>query len=130
MISLKELNPHNYPTTPEIDKNLNTLLLAINIVRSAYNIAMTVTSGLRSQADQQRINPSAPLSKHLLGAAVDISDTSGQLWQWCKDHMNIIEKAGLYLEDMDYIRAKDPSKPKWVHFQCIAPGSKKRIFIP
>lgn len=123
MISLKELNPHNYPTTPEIDKNLNTLLQAINKVRQAYGKPMTVTSGLRSQADQQRINPAAPKSKHLLGAAVDIADTDGCLKRWINDHMDVIADADLYLEDFAHTLT-------WVHFQCLPPKSGKRMFIP
>ena len=52
MISLLELNSHGYPTTPEIDKNLATLLERLNKVREGYGIPMTVTSGLRSDAQQ------------------------------------------------------------------------------
>lgn len=48
MISLKELNPKGYATTPEVDKNLEKLLLAINIIRSNWAKPMIVTSGLRS----------------------------------------------------------------------------------
>lgn len=127
MISLKELNSRNYATTPEIDTNLNILLTAINKVRSAYGIPMTVTSGLRSQAQQDQLIASgqskASKSKHLSGQAVDIADKDGRLWEWCMINMQVLEIAGLYLEDKQ-------STPTWVHFQCIPPASNKRIFIP
>lgn len=127
MISLSELNPHNFPTTPEIDANLQTLLVAINKVRLAYDTPMIVTSGLRSQAFQDGLIASgvskASKSKHLYGQAVDIQDLDGRLWEWCMKNMATLESADLFLEDKQ-------STPTWVHFQCVAPGSGKRIFIP
>lgn len=123
MISLQELNSHNYPTTDEINSNLQMLLVALNKVRAAYNIPMIVTSGLRSVADQQRINPSAPKSKHLLGLAADISDPDGNLWKWCMVNIQVLIEADIYLEDKAHT-------PTWVHMQCVPPKSGKRIFIP
>lgn len=123
MISAKELNPHGYAATPEIQKNLDTLLERMNAVRTAYGKPMTVTSGLRSEADQVRINPSAPKSKHLLGAACDILDSDGSLKTWCKGNLALLATVGLWLEDFG-------STPNWVHFQVLPPASGKRIFIP
>lgn len=123
MISLTELNPHGYSTTPEIDANLQTLLYRINRVRAEYGIAMTVNSGLRSEADQQRINPSAPKSKHLTGQAVDIADPDGKLKEWVKDHLPFMAQIGLWMEAFE-------STPTWLHAQIVAPKSGNRIFIP
>lgn len=131
MIALSELNPHNFPTTPEIDANLQLLLAAINVVRNAYGIPMIVTSGLRSQAFQDDLiaqgKSNAPKSKHLTGQAVDIQDLDGRLWAWCMANMPVLQSAcqpaGLFLEDKQ-------STPTWVHFQTEAPKSNKRIFIP
>ncbi len=121
MISASELNPHGYPVTPEIAGNLDKLLVAINKVRSAWGKPLTVTSGLRSDADQARINPKAPKSKHLIGAAVDISDPSGALYDWLKANPEVLEDAGLWCEER---------QGGWQHFQVIPPGSGKRWFIP
>lgn len=117
MISLKELNPHNYPTTPEIAANLQELWKRLNRVRDAWGEPMTITSGLRSQADQQRINPKAPASKHLLGLAADVAD-GGDLKAWILKNVPLMEKIGLWFEDFS-------STPTWVHFQIKPYGSWK-----
>lgn len=120
MIELRELNPHGRPTTPEIDTNLQKLVEALNVVRLAYGKPMVVTSGLRSQADQARVNPSAPKSKHLIGAAADIAD-DGSLKVWLIAHPEVLERAGLWCEQ---------GTVGWVHFQVIPPGSGHRWFLP
>ena len=123
MISLQELNPHKYPTTPEVDKNLQVLLDRLNVVRGVWGKPMIVTSGLRSEADQQRINPSAPQSKHLTGQAADISDPDGSLKEWVKANLPLMARVGLWMEEFSHT-------PTWVHFQTVAPRSGNRIFIP
>lgn len=121
MIVSKELNPHNYPTSDEIAKNLSILLERINKIRTAYGKIMVVTSGLRSDADQARINPKAPKSNHLKGLAVDISDPDGSLNAWCKANVKLLEEVGLWLEER---------QGNWQHFQCVAPKSGNRFFNP
>lgn len=122
MITLKELNPHGYPTTPEIDINLQNLLAAVNEIRAAWGNPMTVTSGLRSQADQQRINPKAPKSNHLMGAAVDISDPNLELTKFLKaNNSRRLVDAGLWCEE---------GNTNWVHFQIVPPKSGNRWFKP
>lgn len=123
MISLQELNPHNYPTTPEIEQNLKVLLERVNRIRMLWGQPMTVTSGLRSQADQNRINPNAPKSNHLIGAACDIYDPDRELQQWCKANEPALEQLGLWMEDFS-------ATPTWCHFQCKAPKSGHRFFMP
>lgn len=123
MITLQELNPHHYPTSVEIDQNLNVLLYKVNQIAKQYSGDFSATSGLRTLADQMRINPSAPHSKHLVGAAVDIGDPEGRLKVWINDNIKQIEIADLYLESFRWT-------PTWVHFQCIPPLSGHRIFIP
>lgn len=126
-ISLQELNQHNYPTTPEIDVNLNDLLVKINQVRQAYNIPMIVTSGLRSEAQQQQLiadgKSNAPKSHHLTGEAVDIQDLDGKLKAWVTRNLDLMEQIGLWMEDFN-------STPTWTHFQIVPPKSGNRIFIP
>jgi uncharacterized protein YcbK (DUF882 family) len=123
MISPEELNKNAYPTTPEIDANLAMLLERINRVRTEWAKRMIVTSGLRSEADQMRINPSAPKSNHLIGAACDIADPNGSLRDWVKTNMALMEEIGFWFEDFDHTHG-------WVHFQIYPPKSGKRVFIP
>jgi hypothetical protein len=107
----------------EIQNNLKELLEKMNKIRTLWAKPMTVTSGLRSSTDQQRINPSAPKSKHLLGLACDISDTDGSLMIWILNNLLLMQNVGLYFEDFRYT-------PNWIHFQAVPPTSGKRIFIP
>jgi uncharacterized protein YcbK (DUF882 family) len=123
MIKPEELNPHKYSTDPETDKNLAILLERLNKVRVLWNKPMIVDSGLRSQADQQRINPSAPKSKHLTGQAADIADKSRELRDWILANMDKMEEIGFWFEDFGHT-------PTWVHFQIVPPKSGHRIFIP
>lgn len=122
-ITMAELNPHSYPTTQEQSENLNTLLQILNTIRAAYGKPMIITSGLRSEADQARINPSAPKSKHLLGQAADVSDKDGSFWAWCMDNMHLMEQLDVHFESKD-------STPTWTHIQTVPPKSGKRIFLP
>lgn len=121
MITLGELNPNKYLTTPEIDANLAVLLERISLVRLEWGRPMIVTSGLRSHADQMRINPKAPNSHHLRGEAVDIADRTLELTMWLKGNPDILKNAQLWCED---------GCSNWAHFQIVPPSSGKRWFIP
>jgi len=139
MITLKELLsgtsiadiPHNEQL------NLEELLTRINKVRAAWNKPMTVTSGYRSMQDHLRIYskinaerkakglPELTVpkgSKHLIGAAVDISDPDGSLYQWCQDNEKLLSDIGLWMEIKD--------DQKRVHFQIFPPKSGNRFFKP
>lgn len=125
MISLAELNPHKYPTTPEIDANLAVLLKRLNLVRMAYGKPMTITSGLRSDAQQKALiaagKSNAPKSKHLIGAAADILDDTGGFYDWCRAHETILKEIGLWCEER---------QGNWQHLQIYPPKSGKRWFTP
>ena len=127
MITASELNPHSYPTNPNIDKNLAILLVRMNEVRAAYGKPMIVTSGLRSETQQlelvQQGKSNSIHSKHEAGAACDIYDPDGELKKWVLDNVKILEVSGLWCEDFT-------STPNWVHFQCLAPASGNRFFKP
>lgn len=127
MITAAELNPHNYPTTPEIDANLAILLNRMNQVRGAYDKPMIVTSGLRSQAQQDALiqagKSNAPKSKHLTGQAVDISDRDGQLKTWVLLNIQLMIDIGFWFESFQ-------TTTTWVHFQIVPPASGKRFFNP
>lgn len=127
MISLKELNPRKYPTTPEIDANLVILKDRLNAIRAAWARPMTVTSGLRSTEQQKALisqnKSNATHSKHLYGQAADIFDPKGELKVWLMQNIKLLEDIGLWLEDF-------AATPTWVHFQIVPPKSGKRIFKP
>jgi uncharacterized protein YcbK (DUF882 family) len=126
MISIKELNPHNYPTSEEIDRNLLTLQGRLNKIRVQYGSPMTITSGLRSTAQQDALiaagKSNAKASKHLYGQAADIAD-DGKIKPWLLANIKFCEEVGLWMEDFS-------ATPTWVHCQIVPPKSGKRFFIP
>jgi len=125
MVTLKDLNSHNYPTTKEIDDNLNILLARINLLEQEYGKQFHVTSGLRSEAQQKQLisqgRSNATKSNHLIGAAVDILDIDGKLYDWCKAHTDALESTGLWCEER---------MGGWQHFQIYPPKSGHRWFFP
>lgn len=127
MIKLEELNKRNYPTDPIIDSNLKVLCERLNVIRKAYGKPMNVTSGLRSESQQQELikagKSTATKSKHLVGLAADIADPNGELQKWCLDNVKILEQVGLWLEKFEYT-------PNWVHFSATPPRSGNRFFTP
>lgn len=123
MITREELNPHNYSLTSIQQANFDKLYEAMNAFRAVYGKPMIVNSGVRSEFDQQRINPKAPGSAHVRAAACDISDADNGVWGFCMANMELLERLGLYLEDKR-------STPRWVHFQVCPPKSGHRVFIP
>lgn len=128
MIVRNEIVREAGPLPPEIERNVERLLSALNKVRSAFKRPMIVTSGLRSMEHHEsiyrRMGKKPPLfSAHLVGLAADIADRDGRLWAWCMENLHLLEAWGLYLED----RSKTPS---WVHMQLRPPASGHRIFLP
>jgi len=124
LITLDDLNPNKYILDDEQTTNQYNLWIAVNQLRLAYNKPMIVTSGVRSKEDQQRINPKAPLSKHIIGAAVDFSDPNGDLKKFVKENnYKILIDNGLWMEAAS-------STPNWLHVQVFPPKSGKREFLP
>lgn len=133
MISKHELNPKNFPVTPEIEANLSDLLKRVNKFQFFWGKPMYVTSGLRSLEDHKRIykenavkNGSTVVripmgSKHLIGQAVDFADPDGSMMAYCKANVEMLEQVGLWCE---------AETKGWVHFQSRPPGSNNRFFKP
>lgn len=129
MLTLKELIGKGSPTiNQESMKNLQVLLDRINLIRTEWGRPMIVTSGFRSMADHLRIyrqkgifnEKLVPMkSRHLIGAAVDILDVSGELMNWLIEDDSMLERAELWCE-------KDTKG--WVHFQIFPPKSGQRWF--
>jgi uncharacterized protein YcbK (DUF882 family) len=138
MIDIKEiLKGADYASqSKEVQANLLILLEKMNKVRALYGKPMSVTSGLRTLAHHiqvyktlavQRkkefnINQVPMGSMHLKGAAVDISDPDGKLYEWCQANVDKLEEIGLWCEESD-------DQPR-VHFQIFPPRSGRRFFKP
>jgi len=136
MLQMSELlGPYNLKDqTDEIQANLPVLLERVNQIRALWGKPMTVTSGLRTMADHLRIYAAKGItdpakipmhSRHLIGAAVDISDPELAITAWLKETPAFLEDAKLWCEEGN----KD-----WVHFQCVPYGSwengKTSWFLP
>lgn len=110
----------------DTQKNILDLHKKINIVRTAYGKSLKVNDGYRRTKDTPKNGASK--STHLLGAAIDIDDDDNcTFWNWCKDNLEIIWKAGLCMEDPRWTHGKIGT---WVHFSIIRPASGKFIFVP
>jgi len=134
MISMKELLSGQCTfeeCTPEQQANLTELLKRVNIVRTAYNKGMNVTSGLRTMkhhleiyARKGKYPPNVPMkSNHLFGRAVDFADGDKALKKWAMQNIHVFEQAGLWMEDFE-------ATPTWLHVQIVPPKSGKRFFKP
>ena len=131
MITLKELNPHDYDLTDEQAQNLNELLDKMNKVRAAYGKILNVSSGFRSMEHHIQIykdkakkagvafdQSTVPLkSKHLYAQAADlIPQDLKDFKQWCKNNDDLLRDIGIWMEDFN-------STPTWVHMQTVKYGS-------
>lgn len=114
-----------------IQDNLLILLDKMTKLEEYYGEPLVVTSGLRTKEDQLRIYKAKNIpenkipwgSQHLKGAAVDISDPSKELANWCHKNIDRLEELGLYCEDTS-------ATLNWVHFQIYPPKSGNRFFKP
>lgn len=127
MKDISELNPHKFQTTLVIDANLKMLFERLLEFQDACDLEFTITSGLRDDALQAQLihdgKSSARHSKHLAGLAADIEDKDGKLDDWVSKNLDVVARIGLWFECPLYTVG-------WVHAQCMAPASGKRVFIP
>lgn len=110
------------PLTPEMRANMEKLLIALNLLRDLYGKPMVVSSGYRPSAINSVTKGASKTSCHLTCEACDFEDTDRKLVQWCLRNMDLLERAGLYMES-------PINTPTWVHLQTRAPRSGKRVFI-
>lgn len=116
---------------PQVQANLQTLLERVNLIRNQWGKAMTVTSGLRTKADQIRVYKAKGItdeskipmdSAHIKGAAVDIFDPGLVITAWLKENNSQrLVDAQLWCEE---------GNSNWIHFQIYAPHSGNRWFLP
>ena len=102
-------------------RNLNILIVAVNTMFDKWGQSRPCNSGYRTAADQARINPKVTQSKHMIAAAIDLSDINGDLNRWLKANPKIMVELGLYGEER---------QGNWQHLQIISPRSGKLFFIP
>ena len=109
--------------TPEIEGNALELLDRVNILLGEFGQERKINSGWRPPAVNGKTPGAAPLSKHMLGLAVDLADPEGDLDEWCLENVDALERVGLWLEH--------PAATKsWCHLQSVPPKSGKRVFYP
>lgn len=82
--------------------------------------ARVITSGYRPAAINAKAG-GAKKSKHMLCAAVDLSDADRKLAHWLT--VDILDKYDLHMESAT-------ATPTWIHLQIFPPKSGKRIFFP
>lgn len=114
-----------YPLTPELQENLDRLLVAVNLVRRVWGRPMIVSSGYRP-GHYNRVAGGSSRSAHLTLEAIDILDTRGELAQYLLNNLSLLEDSGLWMEDPRY--TKTGPDGGWVHLQTRP--TRNRVFIP
>lgn len=125
MISRAEIlmgRDEKYPLTPELEANLATLLIALNLFRTQYGEPMFVSSGYRP-GPFNALAGGAPDSPHPSCEACDFHDRDGKIKQWVLEHPIVLVECKLYMEN--------PLNTKtWIHLQTRPVPSGRRIFSP
>jgi hypothetical protein len=119
---LKLLPQYKKDFTPQIDRNLDDLVVALAYIRELWAKPMIITSGWRPTSYNAQVGGSTR-SNHILGLAADVADPKGELGQWLKANPEILHDAGVWCEDPAVTTG-------WVHFQIVPPKSGKRFFKP
>lgn len=114
-----------YPLTPELEANLDKLLIALNKFRAAYGKPMTVSSGYRPGKYNTAAGGAAK-SNHLFCMACDFQDTDGAIDAFAMecDKNGKLKEWGLWLEHPD-------STKGWCHLDISNRGDRKsNVFRP
>lgn len=115
------------PLSQEQEDNMHKLLQICDEFRERYGNPLTISSGYRPAAINANAG-GAKKSNHIMCLAVDfVDDANRTLAKWCVANLSILEELGLYMEDPRHTKGTNGN---WVHLQCIAPKSGKRVFIP
>ncbi len=133
MISLSEYlmgRDKQFPAeyTDEIKANALITITRVNLLLNAiahdFNVDFTkVVSGWRPIEINDATSNASKTSKHIIGLACDLYDPEHKLCCWCLSHLAVLENIGLWMEHPSYTRS-------WLHIQCVAPGSGRRVFVP
>lgn len=109
--------------TPLMRTNLSKLLDALNKFRAAYGKPMIVTSGLRTQQQNDQLSNAGKKSAHLTGEACDFADVDRSITNFVLANPSILVDCDLYMEEPS-------ATPTWCHLSCRRPYSGRRIFQP
>ncbi len=116
--------------TDEVSNNVNKIIARVSELLSRMGkTKVYVTSGWRSRSINASVGGS-PHSCHLYGAALDILDSDKSIGEWCVNNIEALAEIGLWLESLTKTHASEDPQERWVHFQCVAPKSNSRIFLP
>jgi hypothetical protein len=110
-----------YPLTKEQLENACDLLAAVHYLMGLLGIEeFKLSSGYRP-SHYNKAAGGAARSGHLTCEAIDISDPGNEIGKKILERLDLLEKCGLYLEDISYTE-------NWLHLQ-IRPTSR-RVFRP
>jgi hypothetical protein len=111
--------------TQDVKDNATKLLDLVNSFLSELNISkITVTSGWRPSSVNASIKNAAKKSSHMVGFAVDLADSDGELDELVGKNDDLLKKYGLWQESPG-------ATPGWCHLDCKDRGKrKKNQFIP
>jgi Peptidase M15. len=102
------------------DTRIDEILESVNIVRDAYGKPMSPSCFYRT-VEWDKSKGRSGGSTHCQLMAVDFNDKDGKLDEWCLSNLDVLERAGLWLEDPRYTIG-------WVHLD--RKPRKNRVFIP
>ncbi len=111
------------PLTPELEKNLSSLLLAVcQLLKRSKLPFYGISSGYRPASINKSVG-GAKASSHMSCQALDLRDPNGAIDAWCLANEKVLVELGLYLEHPDHT-------PGWCHLQTRPTKSGKHVFIP
>lgn len=128
MISLSEYfmgrdDKYGSELTDELRWNASSTVDRVNQLLEAFGESRKVSSGWRPAGVNASTPGAAKKSKHMTCQACDLEDVDGRLDDWCMDHLEALERIGLWLESPAHTKT-------WCHVQIVPPNSGKRVFIP
>ena len=112
---------HEAELTDVMRTNAGVIIERANAMLVDFGEDRALRSGWRPQAVNDATPNAARASRHISCQGIDIADEDGRLKAWITPQ--ILERFGLYMEF-------GKATPTWVHVQCVAPGSGKRILFP
>lgn len=103
---------------------LEQLALADGIEFKTNPHTRTTVSGAGNGGFRPKDCPcGATFSNHKRGLAVDRYDPDGKIDAWCLAHLEHLVAAGIWIE-------APAATEHWSHWQCVAPKSGNRVFMP
>lgn len=89
---------------------------------STGNCEPGVRSGWRPPEVNAVVPGAASHSRHMTCEAIDLSDNSHKLKDWCSKNLDVLEELDLWMEAPE-------CTPTWLHVQTKPPASGHRVFI-